>query len=219
MRTKSTSMLAHLKNHSSSTTTNPFSTLKNTNNTMPSNPSGIIQRGMFSRITQSRPSSSQPSPITRHQLHSQTSSSKSSISNSSSNNSAITRRMMSSKPEGNKNSNVAYWGALAAALGGALAIRHYYLQFKDEVITKKQEQVVTVGKASIGGPFSLTDQDGNAVTDKDVRERKEGESGRVGGEWYVLIEWMMLMMLVFVVPWQIYVDLLWIHPLSGYLSD
>lgn len=54
---------------------------------------------------------------------------------------------------------------LFAGAGVVAVARHYQQEKVQQMMVKTQE---TVGKAAVGGPFSLTDQDGKRFTDKNL---------------------------------------------------
>ena len=56
---------------------------------------------------------------------------------------------------------------LSGILGGALAAVFFVPAVRDRVMPGSQ--IVTVGQAAIGGPFTLTNHKGQRVTDKDFR--------------------------------------------------
>ncbi len=57
--------------------------------------------------------------------------------------------------------------ALAGLLGGGVAALTFVPGLRDNLLPKE----ISVGKALVGGPFSLIDHTGKAVTDKDFRGR------------------------------------------------
>lgn len=63
---------------------------------------------------------------------------------------------------------VTFFGLGFAALVGGAAVALYYVE-KDQKTKALSRQIKTVGKPALGGPWSLVDQDGYAVTDATFR--------------------------------------------------
>lgn len=58
---------------------------------------------------------------------------------------------------------------ITAVIGGAILI--YYNIEKETKIKRTTSEVITTGKAVLGGPYVLVDQDGRAVTDASFKGR------------------------------------------------
>ncbi len=58
---------------------------------------------------------------------------------------------------------------ITAVIGGAILV--YYNIEKETKIKRTTTEVVTTGKAALGGPFVLVDQDGRTVTDASFKGR------------------------------------------------
>jgi len=93
---------------------------------------------------------------------------------------SVLRRPLSSqlpkpKPSGPKFSTPVSWASFGVASAVGAGIYAYYTHAREEKLTRTVQKSTTIGKALLGGPFSLVDSTGVPVTDATFL-----------GEWVVL---------------------------------